>query len=70
MPLLVALLLLFTSSASAEVEMPPNVTPIGIDAVSGVVVERLPVYGGPSKISVVGEPRAARVSLRRRGARH
>ena len=36
---------------------------------SGEIVERVPVYGYPEKLSVIGEPRAARVSVRRRAAR-
>ncbi|HVG23055.1 MAG TPA: hypothetical protein VND45_02775 [Thermoanaerobaculia bacterium] len=39
---------------------------VRIDAVTGAVVERLPIYGGPTNISVVGEPRAARFGQRRR----
>lgn len=36
---------------------------------TGEIVERLEVYGPPRKISIIGEPRAARQPIRRRAAR-
>lgn len=41
-----------------------------IDIATGEVVERRSVYGYPLSMSVVGEPRAARVPVRRRAVRH
>ncbi|MGZ5445024.1 MAG: hypothetical protein ACXW5U_18890 [Thermoanaerobaculia bacterium] len=40
-----------------------------VNLATGEIVERLPVYGYPEKISVIGEPRAARQPARRRAVR-
>jgi streptogramin lyase len=60
---------------SVALDIDPAFVWIGTDELwrmrlsDGSVVERLPVYGPPVKISVVGEPRAARLPARRRSAR-
>lgn len=40
-----------------------------VNLATGEIVERLEIYGPPRKISILGEPRAARQPIRRRAAR-
>jgi streptogramin lyase len=40
-----------------------------IELATGRIVERVPVYGAPQRISIIGEPRAARTPVRRRATR-